>query len=114
MPHRIGLLEKRVTLAEREAALERIPLIRMIVREIEERLQRWLLSEASRAILGDSPAGVSARAMHDGDIALELRELRRAKRELRRLGCCLVTFAPLTIQLKAPSGSRMLWILEPD
>ncbi len=111
MLHRIVRAQKQVSLAEREQGLARIPLVRSVLREIEERTWRLLLLEAARAALGRAQADTVARQLLEREASLQRRELARAGRELAQLGCAIVVSSPLTIQMQVPSGARMLWIL---
>lgn len=111
MPYQLRRVEKQVSLADREQALARIPLVRSVLREIEERSRRLLLLEAACAALGRARAGAVSLRLHEREAGIQRRELARAERELAQLGCVIVVSSPLTIQMQAPSGARMLWIL---
>ena len=111
MPYQIGRVEKQASLAERERALARIPLVRSVLSEIEERSRRLLFLEAARAALGRSRADAVTRQLHELEASIQRRELARAECELAQLGCSIVVSNPLTIQMQAPSGARMVWIL---
>jgi hypothetical protein len=111
MPYQIGRVEKQASLAEREEALTHLPLVRSVLTEIEERSRRLLFLEAACAALSHSPADSTACQLHEREANVQRHELARAERELAQLGCTIVACSPLAIQMLAPSGARMLWIL---
>jgi hypothetical protein len=111
MRPRTAQLENRATPAEREEGLARIPLVRSILNEIVERSRRLLFLEAASAARDHARSGSLARQLHELERRTERRAIARAELELARLDCAIVVTSPLTIQMRLPSGARMIWIL---
>lgn len=95
----------RHTTYEPNRALELLPLLAAIGREIEERslgLERLerRIERLSSQFLSD---GAPMRSLV-AEAAIQRRELRRCRGELERLGCSVVGTSPLTIRIPTRDG----------
>lgn len=79
-------------------------LLRSIGREIEERTARAAELEERLGALRASPFSRDERREIDAELALQRRELRHCRSELRALGCSVVGTTPLTIRIPTRVG----------
>ena len=93
------------TLYEPSRALELLPLLAAIGREIEERslelerLEHGIERQSARPLSDDGRVRSLVAAA-----AIQRRELRRCRAELERLGCSVVGTSPLTIRIPTRDG----------
>ena len=93
-----------------ESALRMAPLLRGIAREMDERLEHLDRLESELEALTPDLDRDSMRQI-DAQISTHRRELRRAEKELERLGWTLDALAPLELSLRSleGSGNDVVW-----
>ena len=98
---------------EPSRALELLPLLAAIGREIEERSLELERLEQRLERLSARPLAEPGRARAlVAAAAIQRRELRRCRAELERLGCSVVGTSPLTIRIPTLDGEAkksLMW-----